>query len=292
MSALNPGVALTPGLARSDRRVTAARTLRTLVRRPTFVASCVVLLFWLAAPLIVLITGLDPDAAAGVPNQPPSPQHWLGVDNLGRDELTRVLAGASSTLLVAPAATALATVLGTALGLLAGYYRGFADDLLMRSFDLLNALPGIVAVLLVAIAFGESPATLIVAIGLFFTPLIARTVRSAVLVEMGKQYVEAAITQGESTRRVLFAELLPNVAPALIVEATIRLGYAVFVAAGLSFLGVGAQPPSSDWGLAVAENRIFLQTAWWSAAFPALAIISLVVAVNLIADNLREVLDP
>ncbi len=263
--------------------------LGLLLRRPTFTLSVVILLFWVLAPLGVWALGGDAYGRAGDRILPPSPDHPFGTDSLGRDVLIRTLAGAGPILTVAPLATLLAAVTGAALGLVAGYYRGIVDDLLMRSFDILNALPGIVAVLLVAAAFGRTPLTLILAIGLFFAPIIARTVRSAVLVETGKQYVEAARTQGELDVRVLVGELLPNVTSALLVEATIRLGYAIFVSAGLSFLNLGASPPSPDWGLVVSQNRIFIQTAPWTVAFPALAIISLVVAVNLIADNLKEV---
>ncbi|MGC0363861.1 peptide/nickel transport system permease protein [Rhodococcus sp. 27YEA15] len=272
----------------STRRV----RVRRLLRRPTFTISVAVLIFWILAPIVVRAVGLDPYGEAGAANQPPGGGHLLGTDDLGRSVAVRVLAGAGPVLQVAPAATLLAALVGTVLGLIAGYHRGgIVDDLLMRSFDIFNALPGIVAVLLVASAFGRSPSTLIISIAIFFAPIIARTVRSAVLVEMGKQYVEAARTQGESTTRILFGELLPNVTPALVVEGTIRLGYAIFVSAGLSFLNLGAQPPSPDWGLVVSQNRIYIQNAWWSVAFPALAIISLAVAVNLIADNLKEVLD-
>ena len=213
----------------------------------------------------------------------------MGTDNVGRDMLARVLAGASSTLAVAPLATLLATAAGTLLGLTAGYFRGVVDDLLMRSFDVLYAFPQVIAVMLVAAAFGRSALTLVLAVGVFFAPLIARTVRAAVLVEAQRQYVEAARLQGERAWWILGREILPNVMPVVVVEATIRLGFAVFLSAGLSFLGLGAQPPSPDWGLVVSQNRLFIQTAWWCVAFPALAIATLVVAVNLIADHLREV---
>ncbi|MDV6271678.1 ABC transporter permease [Rhodococcus globerulus] len=288
MTVLDP----TPVDSLSSSPTARAVVLSKLLRRPTFTVSAAVVVFWFVAPVAVWVFGLDPYGEAGASNQSPGSGHLLGTDDLGRSVAVRLLAGAGPILQVAPAATLLATIVGTVLGLIAGYHRGgVVDDLLMRSFDIFNALPGIVAVLLVASAFGRSPTTLIISIAIFFAPIIARTVRSAVLVEMGKQYVEAARTQGESTRRILFGELLPNVTPALVVEGTIRLGYAIFVSAGLSFLNLGAQPPSPDWGLVVSQNRIFIQNAWWSVAFPALAIISLVVAINLIADNLKEVLD-
>ncbi|MDR0849672.1 MAG: ABC transporter permease [Propionibacteriaceae bacterium] len=278
-------------LSKASRTVTKPQGVGgKLLRRPTFVLSVLILGFWVAAPVVLAFLGLDGLNRTGGVNQPPGGGHPFGTDNLGRDVFIRTLAGAGPILTIAPAATAIATVVGAAMGLAAGYFRGIVDDLLMRSFDILHALPGIIAILLVTAAFGRSPVTIMIAIGIFFAPIIARTVRSAVFVETGKQYVESARSQGESTWRILFVELLPNVAPTLIVEATIRLGFAVFASAGLSFLGLGAQPPSPDWGLVVSQNRIFIQTAWWSVTFPALAIMTLVVAVNLIADNLREVL--
>ena len=262
---------------------------RALLRRPTFVIGAAFVLFWVLAALLWKPLGFDPLGPSGLPLQAPSGAHPFGTDNLGRDMFARVLAGAAPTLQVAPAATLIATVTGTALGLAAGYFRGFVDDLLMRSFDVLYAFPQIIAVLLIASAFGRTLPTLVLAIALLFTPIIARTVRSAVLVETNQQYVEAARLQGEHAPWILSREILPNVLPVVVVEATIRLAYAIFVSAGLSFLGLGAQPPSPDWGLVVSQNRIFIQSAWWCAAFPALAIATLVVSVNMIADNLREV---
>ena len=262
---------------------------RALLRRPTFLVGLVLIAFWVLAALLWRPLGFDPYNPTGLPLQAPSGSHPFGTDNLGRDMLARVLAGASPTLAVAPLATLLATAAGTALGLIAGYFRGLTDDVLMRSFDVLYAFPQIIAVLLVASAFGHSLLTLVLAIAVFFTPIIARTVRSAVLVETQQQYVEAARVQGEGTAWILFREILPNIAPVIVVEATIRLAYAIFVSAGLSFLGLGAQPPSPDWGLVVSQNRIFIQNAWWCVGFPALAIATLVVSVNLVADNLREV---
>ncbi|MDR2564734.1 MAG: ABC transporter permease [Bifidobacteriaceae bacterium] len=278
--------------AAAFKRARRSHVLGQLVRRPTFLLSVAVVAFWVLAPVVVAVGGLDPYGQAGPVNQPPGPGHLLGTDNLGRDVLVRTLAGAGPIMTVAPAATLIASLVGSAMGLAAGYFRRLVDDLLMRSFDILHAVPGIIAILLVTSAFGRSALTITIAIGLFSAPMIARTIRSAVFVETSKQYVEAAKSQGESTGRILFGELLPNVAPTLVVEATIRLGFAVFASAGLSFLGLGPQPPSPDWGLVVSQNRIFIQTAWWSVASPAIAIMTLVVAVNLIADNLREVLQP
>ncbi|MCW3048294.1 MAG: binding-protein-dependent transport system inner rane component [Solirubrobacterales bacterium] len=262
---------------------------RTLLRRPTFLVGAGFVVFWVAAAVLWKPLGFDPLGPTGLPLEGPSGAHPFGTDNLGRDMFARVLAGAQPTLEVAPLATLVATAFGTALGLVAGYFRGVVDDVLMRSFDVLYAFPQIISVLLVASAFGHSLLTLVIAIAIFFTPIIARTVRSAVLVETNHQYVEAARLQGERPTWILAREILPNILPVVVVEATIRLAYAIFVSAGLSFLGLGAQPPSPDWGLVVSQNRIFVQNAWWCAAFPALGIATLVVSVNLIADNLRDV---
>jgi peptide/nickel transport system permease protein len=199
------------------------------------------------------------------------------------------MAGAETALQIGPIGTLIATVLGSTLGLIAGYYRGWVDTMLMRAFDVFLALPTLIFLLVIVGGFGASPPVLILTVGLLFTPGIARIIRATVLVEMGKQYVTAAQLQGESDGRAIVQELVPNVLPTIVIQATLSLGAAIFITSALSFLGLAAQPPSPDWGLAINENRIYLQSAWWTIAFPALAIASLVVAVNLIADNVKEV---
>jgi peptide/nickel transport system permease protein len=233
--------------------------------------------------------GANPFVAAGAPLQAPNGAHLFGTDNLGRDVLARVLAGAQPIIEVAPAATAIAAAAGTAIGLLAAWFGGLADELIMRVCDVLTAFPGLIAVILIVTAFGHSLLTIMLAISLLFTPMVARTVRATALVEREKQYIAAARLQGERGLYIMFREILPNIMPAIVVESTLRLGYAIFVDAGLSFLGLGPQAPSPDWGLAVTQNLSMLQNAWWTVLFPAVAIGSLVVSVNLIADNLREI---
>lgn len=220
---------------------------------------------------------------------PPSAEHWFGTDRIGRDVFARVLAGAEPALLVGPIGAALATALGSTLGLIAGYRRGWVDQLFMRGFDVFLTLPTLIFLLVIVGAFGGSAPTIIVAVGILFAPGIARIVRAAVLVEMGKQYVTSARVQGESAVRIVFRELLPNVWPQVLVQATLSVAGAIFISSSLSFLGLASAPPSPDWGLAVNENRTYLQAAWWTLAFPTLAIASLVVSLNLIADNFREV---
>lgn len=261
-----------------------------LLRRPTFTLSLLVLAGWVVAAIVWRWLPIDPFADTGVKLAPPDAEHWFGTDRIGRDVFARVLAGAESALIVGPLGTVIATILGTILGLLAGYRRGWVDQLFMRSFDVFLALPTLIFLLVIVGAFGSFPIVLALAIGVLFAPGIARIIRAEVLVEMGKDYVSSAQLQGEKTGRILTRELLPNVWPQVAVQAALSIGGAVFVASSLSFLGLAAAPPSPDWGLAVNENRAYLQGAWWTLVFPTLAIASLVVAVNLIADNLKEVL--
>jgi peptide/nickel transport system permease protein len=195
-------------------------------------------------------------------------------------------------LLIAPVATLLATIFGTALGLLTGYLRGIADDTISRVIDAVLAIPLIMLAVTVVAALGSRSAWAIaIVIAVVFSPIIARTVRAAVLGEAQLDYVEAARLRGERASYVMFAEVLPNVMPPILVEATIRLGYAIFAVATLTFIGFGLQPPSPDWAVQIADNYTFLSEEWWTVLFPALAIASLVVAVNLVSDSIQQVLE-
>jgi peptide/nickel transport system permease protein len=182
---------------------------------------------------------------------------------------------------------------GTVLGLITGYYRGVVDEGISRVIDAFLALPLIVIAVTVITAVGQSTVTLVIVIGVVFMPLVARTVRAAVLAERDLDYVQAAKLRGEHAPYIMFVEILPNIMGPIIVEATVRLGYAIFAVAGLTFLGFGVQPPSPDWALQISENYSLLAggSYWWTVLFPALAVASLIVGVNLIADGLRQVLD-
>jgi peptide/nickel transport system permease protein len=273
-------------------RATPARW-QLLLRRPVFYVGAGILLFWIVcaifghafAPYNPLAQQLlDTNAA-------PSSAHWFGTDPLGRDVLSRVIIGARDILIITPLATILGTVLGTILGLAMGYLGGAFDLITGRIVEAILALPIVIIAFLFIVALGASTVTLIVVVGLVFTPLIARTVRAAVLVERHQDYVPAARLLGENPVRVMFGEILPNVMPAILVEFTVRLGYAVFAVATLSFLGFGIQPPTPDWGADIAANYINLTAGyWWQTLFPALAIASLVTAVILIADSIDQVL--
>lgn len=280
-----------PGLeARTARR----ERVRVLLRSPSFVLGTLVILFWLACAILGdRITPYDPlfDQTADL-SVPPSSEHWFGTDRLGRDVFSRVLAGSRDILLIAPIATLLATFFGTALGLITGYLRGIADDTMSRVVDAVLAIPLIVLAVTVVAALGSrSTWAIIVVIAIVFSPIIARTVRAAVLGEAQLDYVEAARLRGERAPYVMFSEVLPNVMPPILVEATIRLGYAIFAVATLTFIGFGLQPPSPDWAVQIADNYPYLAEEWWTVLFPALAIASLVVAVNLVSDAIQQVLE-
>jgi peptide/nickel transport system permease protein len=268
-------------------------TWRLLLRRPTFWVGTVILLFWVVCAIFGHSFAPDNPLAQNLlaNNAAPSSAHWFGTDPLGRDVLSRVITGARDILIITPLATILGTVLGTALGLAMGYFGGAFDAVAGRLVEAFLALPFVVIAFLFVVAVGPSVIGITVIIGLVFTPLIARTVRAAVLVERHMDYVPAARLLGENPGRVMFAEILPNVMPAILVEFTVRLGYAVFAVATLSFLGFGIAPPTPDWGADIAANYIGLPAGyWWQTLFPALAIATLVTSVILIADSIEQVL--
>lgn len=264
--------------------------VKALLRSPTFMVGLVVVLFWVFMAVFSTHITQDPTAVnAAVSLKPPSAAHLFGTDDLGRDVLARTMAGARSVLIIAPLATLLALIWGGIIGLIAGFYRGITDEIIMRLIDVLLALPIIITSILILSLLGKGTAIIVVAIGALFTPVVSRTVRAAVIGEREREYVMAARLRGERSAFVMGREILPNITQPLIVEGTIRLGYAVFTAATLSFLGFGLEPPSPDWGLTIATERIFLQIAPWTVLFPALALASLVVAVNLMTDGLGRV---
>ncbi len=266
---------------------------RLLLRRPTFLAGAAILLFWVVCAIFgKAIAPHDPLAQQLLAtNHPPSAAHWFGTDQLGRDVFSRVIAGARDILLISLLATLIGTVLGTAIGLIMGYLGGVADIVIGRLVEAVLALPLVIVALLFVVALGASPLVIIVVVGFVFTPIIARTVRSAVLVESQLDYLSSARLLGEKSPYIMFTEILPNVVPTILVEFTVRLGYAIFTVAVLSFLGFGVQPPTPDWGGDIAANYVTLGAGyWWQTLFPALAIASLVIAINLVTDSVEQVL--
>jgi peptide/nickel transport system permease protein len=266
---------------------------RLLLRKPTFLVGAAILLFWIVCAIFgTAIAPQNPYAQQLLAvNAAPSAAHWFGTDQIGRDVLSRVIVGARDILLISPAATLLGTVLGTALGLVMGYLGGVVDTLVSRVVEAVLALPVVIVAFLFVVALGPSPVTITIVIGFVFAPLIARTVRSAVQVESQLDYLSSARLLGEKPAHIMFVEILPNVLPAILVEFTVRLGYAIFTVATLSFLGFGIQPPTPDWGSDIAKNYVTLGAGyWWMTLFPALAIASLVIAINLVTDSIEQVL--
>ncbi len=278
---------------RDEARLAHRERLRLLVRSKTFLAGgFLVGVFVFCAILGPAVVPYDPFGAPAdllAKLQPPSSAHLFGTDQLGRDVFSRVVVGARDILVVSVAATLLGAVLGTVFGLVTGYFRGLVDEVLMRIVDAFLAIPLVILATVALVALGPSKGTLIVVIGIVFAPIIARSVRAAVLSERELEYVEAARLRNEGAPYIMFAEILPNVTGPIIVEFTVRLGYAIFAIATLTFLGFGVQPPSPDWGLQIKENYVILNGGyWWPTFFPALAIAALVVGVNLIADGLTQ----
>jgi peptide/nickel transport system permease protein len=276
----------------SEEQIASRERLRLLLRTPTFIAGAMILGLW-------ILSGLFGDVVA--PHSPfqdnlldklaaPSAEHWFGTDRLGRDIFSRVLVGARDILIVAPLATLVGTALGTAIGLTAGYFRGAIEEIMMRVIDAFLAIPLVIIGLTALVALGPSRITVITVIGIVFAPIIARTVRAAVLAERELEYVAAATLRNERAPYIMFAEILPNVLAPVLVEFTVRLGYAIFAIATLSFLGFGIQPPAPDWGLQIKEHYGLISGGyWWPVLFPALAIASLVIGVNLVSDGVTRV---
>ncbi|MGA3351958.1 MAG: ABC transporter permease [Acidimicrobiales bacterium] len=267
--------------------------LRQLLGLKTFEVGAVVVLFWIICAVFgSSFAPYNPVSQNFLAfNAAPSSVHWFGTDYLGRDVLSRVIVGSRQILIIAPLATLLGTVVGTAFGLVMGYFRGIVDVVLSRVFEAVLALPLLIVAFLFVAAAGPSSETLIVVIGFVFVPLIARTVRSAVLQERQLDYVAAARLRDENALYIMSAEILPNVLSPVLVEFTVRLGYAIFTIATLSFLGFGVQPPTPDWGYDISASYGLITAGyWWETLFPALAIASLVVAVILVADSIETVL--
>ncbi len=266
--------------------------LRHLFDRPTAAfGTSVFLLFVLIALIGPWIAPYDfNEQIYADARQAPSTIHFFGTDHLGRDVFSRVLFGAREVLAQAGLGTILAVMFGTFLGLLTGYRGGWVDEITMRFFDSLLALPALLLALLLLGTVGQSQNAVLIVIIVVYTPIVARVARSVVLSMRTKGFVEAAKLQGESQSRILFREILPSVMPALTVEGALRFSYAIFLVASLGFLGVGVQPPSPNWGLMVSEARPHAILLPWAMFFPAAAIALLVIGVNLMADGIKRTL--
>lgn len=266
--------------------------LAELYRRPASgFGATIVLIFLLVAVFGPLLAPYGPNQQlAAEAGRPPSARHPFGTDHLGRDVFSRVALGAREILVYAGSGTLLAVALGAGLGLLSGYQGGLFDELLMRAFDSLLAIPALLLALLLLGTLGPGQLGILLVIAVVYTPIVARVVRSVVLVVKPLGFVEVARMQGEPLTWILLREILPSILPALAVEAALRFSYAIFLTASLGFLGIGVQPPNPNWGLMVSEARQHVFRTPWALYVPAAAISALVVGVNLTSDGLRRAL--
>jgi ABC-type dipeptide/oligopeptide/nickel transport system permease subunit len=222
----------------------------------------------------------------------PSSHFWFGTDELGRDVLSRVIFGARVSLQIAAICVSIAATAGSMLGLLAGFYRGPADSIIMRAMDVVLAFPDILLAVAVIAILGPGLNNTMVAIGIALIPVYARTVRAATLQVAESEYVRAATVIGVARWRILFSHVLRNVWTPIIVISTVNISTTILIAAGLSYVGLGAQPPTAEWGSMLSDAHTYLPADWWTAVFPGLAITFSVLAFNLLGDALRDVLDP
>lgn len=223
---------------------------------------------------------------------PPDSTYWLGTDEYGRDVFSRLLMGTRLSLALGFSATFVSLVIGVPIGLAAGYFRGTTDEVLMRLCDVLMAVPPIMLGLLVLAVTPPALWKTALVVGFVYIPPIARLARSVTLSLANEEFIQAARARSESHAYIIFREIMPNAWPPLIVEASLRVTYAILLGSALSFLGLGAQPPSSDWGLMIAEARSFIDRAPWIALAPGFALCLLVIGINLLGDGAREMLDP
>ena len=275
--------------ARAGRK----RALRRFARNRGAVVGAIVLLAWsIVALLGTHVAPYDPTEMLGRARQPPSAQFWFGTDLLGRDVFSRVLVGSQVSLQLGIISVGLGAVPGVALGLVAGYFGGWTDTLVSRLTDAMLAFPSILLALVIIAALGPSLKNVMIAVGIGTVPLYARLVRGSVLSVKTLPYVEAARVVGNPTHRILLRYVLANCYAPIVVLSTLQVGNAILIGSGLSFLGLGAQPPTPEWGLMSAEGRDVLRRAWWISTFPGIAILTVVVACNLVGDGLRAAFDP
>jgi peptide/nickel transport system permease protein len=261
-------------------------------RQPLAIAGVVIAVLWIVIAIFApLIAPHNPLAQNFALNQAPSWHHLFGTDELGRDVFSRVIYGSRVSLPIALVLVGCAMVIGSTVGAIAGYFRGFADGILMRLADLVFAFPPIILAMVVAAVLGKGLFHAALAIIVVAWPSYARVSRGLVLSVGESEYVQSARLLGASSRRTLFRDVLPNVAGPIFVLATLDLANAILLLSGLSFLGLGAQPPKAEWGGMVAEGTQYFQF-WWIGTFPGLAIFTVVLAFNFLGDSLRDLFDP
>lgn len=261
--------------------------------RTLAIGSVIVLLIILLAALGPWITPYATDAFAVRERlQAPSAAHWFGTDEFGRDVFSRVLAGAHYSLLMGFGATGISLLIGVPLGMLAAFHRGWVEEIIMRGVDLLISVPPVLLGLLILATTEPGLFKTIIAVGVVYVPIMTRLARAVSLGLLAEDFVDAARARGDGAIRILWREILPNAWPPIIVETSLRITFAILLGSALSFLGLGPQPPASEWGLMIAESRPFIEEAPWIGLAPGLCLCLLLVAVNVVGEGLRDLLDP
>jgi peptide/nickel transport system permease protein len=272
----------------------ARRALTRLVRRKgAMFGLAVIVLFVALAVFAPLVAPYDPTAQSWTSvRKAPSALHWFGTDDVGRDVLARIIFGARASLVAGCISVAIALAIGVPLGLAAGYIGGFLDALISRITDAMLAIPFLILAIALAAFLGPSLRNAMIAIGITTTPIFVRLTRGQVMAVKVEDYVEAARAVGNPPWRVAFVHILPNILPALMVQASLSIAAAIIAEAALSFLGLGQQPPAPSWGSMLNAAQRFLANAPWMAVWPGLAIFLTVMSFNLLGDGLRDALDP
>ncbi len=284
--------------ARARRRSGGPRKRATfasrMLRTPVAVAGVVIVVTYVvAAALAPVVSPADPlRMQPQALLAPPGGGHPFGTDQFGRDVLARLLYGSRTSLVVALASVAMALLAGGVVGVFSGYYGGALDNVLMRAMDVIFAFPAVLLAITIMAVAGTAPSTIVLAIGVVYTPQFARVTRASALELRGLEFIDAATALGASTRRILSRHVLPNISAPLIVQTSLSLSFAILTESALSFLGLGTQPPTPSWGNMLAEARRFMVTAPWTAVFPGAAIALIVLGFNLLGDGLRDLLDP
>lgn len=266
---------------------------RRRLPRSLSIGGTVVGLVVVLAVLGPWITPYDPDAfAMRARLAAPSAAHWFGTDEYGRDVFSRVLAGAYYSLLMGFGATSISLAIGVPLGMVAAFHRGWVDELIMRGVDLMISIPPVLLGLLILATTQPSLAKTVISVGIVYVPIMTRLSRAVALGLLSEEFVDAARARGDGAIRILWREILPNAWPPIIVETALRITFAILLGSALSFLGLGTQPPASEWGLMIAEARPFIEEAPWIALAPGLCLCLLLIMVNVVGEGLRDLLDP
>ncbi|MGN7175994.1 nickel transporter permease [Cytobacillus sp. SAFR-174] len=278
----------------SKRKAKGAELAKALIKnKMSLVGGSIVLIYIILAVLAPLISPYDPYEIDLVNKlQPPSADHIMGTDDKGRDIFSRILYGSQLSLAVGFVSVFIGALFGIVLGIISGYYGGWVDTIIMRFIDVLLAFPGLLLALAIVSALGPSLINVMIAVGVFSIPTFARIVRGSTLSVKKMEYIDAIRVLGASDPKIIFVHILPNIMSPIIVQGTLRLATSILSVAGLSFLGMGAQPPTPEWGAMLSDGRDFLFTAPHIALFPGIAIALIVLGFNLFGDGLRDALDP